>query len=171
MTSDRRIRALRARHGAWIGRRGLLVLLAGLLLVTACEETASDEPYVEFVGGGFVFNYRLAEAYWGFLVRVKRAPPEGTVFVAHFEDPAGGPPLVVRDYFHNTRYGYKFDSPPLQGIEAGRDYEVVLRLIDASGSREIASYRKTFRSDLDQELLPDHPLTVGPGYQPYRRQN
>ncbi len=70
MTSDRRNPALQTHHETLMSRRSLVALLASLFLLAACEEKASDEPYVEFVGGGFIFNYRLAEAYYGFLVRV-----------------------------------------------------------------------------------------------------
>ena len=57
-----------------------------------------------------------------------------------------------------------FRTPPVEGVKAGRDYRVELRLREAEGDRVIAVYARSFRSDLDQSILPKEPPVVGPGY-------
>jgi hypothetical protein len=134
-------------------------------LFAACGEEGADKPYVEFAGGGFVFNYNIAEAYYGFVARALRRIPDGTVFEAEFEDPAGGEPLVVRETAIPGRAEYVFRTPGVQGVESGRDYHVVLRLFEPETGKLLASYSKVFRSTADQAILPKVPTTIGPGYQ------
>jgi hypothetical protein len=63
---------------------------------------------------------------------------------------------------------YVFRSPPVRGVKAGRDYRVEVRLLEPGG-RVLATYARTFRSDLDQAVLPGRAPVVGPGYQPAPR--
>jgi hypothetical protein len=139
-------------------------LLFGAALV-ACSE-GGDGPYLEFLGGGFVFNYRLAEAEYGFVVKRLRRMPDGAILEARFENPAGGEPFVLREPAAWDRLEYVFRSPPVHGVKVGRDYRVEVRLIDGASGRALASYARTFRSDVDQSVLPERPPVVGPGYQP-----
>lgn len=44
-------------------------LWAYAVLLAGCSEDEAEKPYVEFAGGGFVFNYNIAEAYCGFVAR------------------------------------------------------------------------------------------------------
>ena len=138
------------------------MLLAALV---ACSK-GGDGPYFEFLGGGFVFNYRLAEAEYGFVVKRLRSVPEGSILEARLENPAGGEPFVLREPAAWDRLEYVFRSPPLQGVRAGRDYHVELRLIDGASGGVLATIARTFRSDVDQSVLPERPPVVGPGYQP-----
>ena len=137
------------------------------MLLAACG--AEEGPYLEFLGGGFVFNYRLAEADYGFVVKRLRRLPEGTVIEARLENPAGGEPFVIRETASWDRLEYVFRSPPLRGVRAGRDYRVEVRLLDPASGKEIAAYARTFRSDVDQAVLPERAPVVGPGYQPAPR--
>ncbi|TMJ41768.1 MAG: hypothetical protein E6G89_05580 [Alphaproteobacteria bacterium] len=114
-----------------------IALLILVLFLAGCGENP-NAPYLAFAGGGFVFNYRNAEAFYGFIARPVRTLPEGGVIEAQ--------------------------SPLLTGIVAKHDYKVVLRLIDAQG-KEIAQYEQKFHTDVDQSTLPNQPLVVGPGYQ------
>ncbi|MDP6707835.1 MAG: hypothetical protein QF893_15935 [Alphaproteobacteria bacterium] len=143
--------------------RGLFALLLAAQL-WACDDSGDDQPYVEIVGGGFIFNYRLAEAYYGFVARVVRQPPDGAILEATFENPSRAAPIVQRQVYDGRRTGYKFETPPLRGIEAERDYRVELRLLTPDGGTVIASYATSFRTYTGQEVLPKRPLTVGPGY-------
>ncbi len=108
--------------------RPFFIVAMVALFFAGCDEQAKDEPYVDIVGGGFILNYRLAEAYYGFVAQIKRAPPEGTVLEARFEDPSGGPAIIVRQIHRAPRRGYKFETPPVKGVEADRDYAPVRRL-------------------------------------------
>lgn len=149
---------------ALAGVAGLVALLTVLSVLRAPED--ASQPYVEFAGGGFVFNYNVAVAYYGFVARVVRPVPPGTILEAEFEDPAGGPPLVVRGVAGVYARQFRFESPPVQGVVANRDYRVELRLIDPDDGSLIASYSRTFRSELDQDVLPSAPTTVAPTYRP-----
>jgi hypothetical protein len=142
-----------------------MVTLAAVVLLAACSGGGSDQPYLEFAGGGFIFNYRLAEADYGFVVKVVRRIPEGTIIEAVFEDPSGGTPIVIRETAKWGRLQYTFRTPAVHGVKANRDYHVELRLVDPADQHVIASYTKTFRSDVDQSILPARAPVVGPGYQ------
>jgi hypothetical protein len=128
-----------------------------------------DGPHLEFLGGGFVFNYRLAEAEYGFVVKRLRRIPDGTIIEARLENPAGGEPFVLRETAAWDRLEYVFRSPPVRGVQAGRDYRVEVRLLDPADRRVIATYARTFRSDVDQAVLPERAPVVGPGHQPAPR--
>ena len=145
-----------------------MLTLAALALAAACSPGEGDGPYLEFLGGGFVFNYRLAEADYGFVVKRLRRIPEGTIIEARLEDPAGGEPFVIRETASWDRLEYVFRSPPVRGVRAGRDYRVEVRLLEPGG-RLLATYARTFRSDVDQEVLPERAPVVGPGHQPAPR--
>lgn len=134
-------------------------------MLAGCADD-TNKPYLEFAGGGFIYNYRLATADYGFVVRVVKKIPADTIIEAEFEDPAGGPPIVIRQTARSTRLNYKFETPPVKGIKAGRDYEVKVRLIDSNSSEVFARYSKSFHADVDQDILPEKPPVVGPGYQP-----
>ncbi len=134
------------------------------VLLAACGDEG-DKPYVEFAGGGFVFNYNIAEAYYGFVIRALRRIPDGTILEAEFENPGGGDPLLVRQTATAGRAEYVFRTPGVQGVEAGRDYQVELRLLEPGTGKLMASYGKTFRSTADQTILPKVPTTIGPSYQ------
>jgi hypothetical protein len=137
-----------------------------LALAAACSQGEGDGPALEFLGGGFVFNYRLAEAEYGFVVKRLRRIPEGSVIEARMENPSGGEPFVLRQTARWDQLEYVFHSPPLRGVKAGTDYRVDVRLLDPATGRVIASIARTFRSDVDQSVLPERAPVVGPGYQP-----
>jgi hypothetical protein len=58
-----------------------------------------------------------------------------------------------------------FRTPALHGIVKDKDYATVLRVVSADG-KELARYTHAFRTDVDQSVLPDKPLVIGPGYTP-----
>lgn len=136
---------------------------SALLALAACSD-APDAPWLEFAGGGFILNYRLAEADYGFVARVLRPLPSGAMLEAEFEDPAGGAPIRLREAVRPGRLQYVFRTPPVRGVVAGRGYAVTLRLVGADGTA-IASYSREFSSDVDQSVLPESAPVVGPGYQ------
>ncbi len=143
---------------------GFLRCALFVLLLAGCGE--EEGPQVEFVGGGFVLNYRQAEMTYGFVARIKGVAPEGSILEAVFEDPAGGPPIVVRQEVLSTRRSYKFETPPVEGVRKDRDYKVQLRLVTSGATAEtvLAQSARSYRSQVDAEIVPDKPLAVGPGY-------
>lgn len=138
--------------------------LAGILI--GCADSDADKPYLEFAGGGFIYNYRLATADYGFVIRMLKKIPPGTVIEAEFENPSGGSPIVIRQPARPTRLSYKFETPPVTGIKADTDYRVEVRLIDPGDGHVFARYSRSFHADVDQDILPDRPPVIGPGYQP-----
>ena len=95
-----------------------------------------------------------------------RRVPDGAILEARLENPAGGAPFVLRQTARWDQLEYVFRSPPVRGVKAGKDYRVEVRLIDPADGRALASYARTFRSDVDQSVLPGRAPVVGPGYQP-----
>jgi hypothetical protein len=144
-------------------KRGLMTAIA--LLVAGCGEDPSI-PYVEIVGGGFVFNYRYSEAYYGFTVRPKRKLAEGTVLEASFAIPGGLPDEVVKETVRGGRLQYTFRTGSIKGIVKDHPYRAVLRVLEKEGGPELARYEREFKSTVDQSGLPDKPAVTGPGYQP-----
>lgn len=145
-----------------------LIMAAMALSLAGCEESSDNDAYLEFVGGGFIFNYNVAEAYYGFVARTRRKIPPGAVLEAEFENPAGGSPFVVRQTARAGQIDYTFRSPSLEGVKANVDYRVELRLLDPADQKVLGRYARAYQSSEDQSILPNKPLTTGPSYAPNR---
>ncbi|MDJ0949866.1 MAG: hypothetical protein QNJ94_13190 [Alphaproteobacteria bacterium] len=145
-------------------RKAMFVAIVALA-IAACDEARDDTPYLEFVGGGFIFNYNVAEAYYGFVARARREIPPGTVLEAEFENPDGGSPFLVRQTARAGQIDYTFRSPSLQGVKAEVDYRVELRLVNPASREVMARYARAFQSSADQDILPKQPLVIGPSYE------
>jgi hypothetical protein len=143
----------------------LIVAVAVSFLTAGCLEEKGG-PSLASEGGGFIFNYRLGEAYAGIIVgpRPNRQLDIGSTIEVSFANPAGGDPIIQRLPVKTLKQlRYSFSTPPLTGIKADTDYPVILRLLGPDGA-EVEKTELSFRSDVDQSILPDKPLTVGPGY-------
>jgi len=139
-------------------------VLAAAMALAGCEQ--AGPPYLEAQGGSFIFNYRLAQAYAGVMVvpRVHKTFPKGSIIEVSFQDPAGGPAIVMKkDVTDPRRLTYSFETPALRGIKANTDYTATIRLIGADGG-ELDKLVKIFRSDVDESVLPKKPPVIGPGY-------
>jgi len=142
-----------------------IALLAVLFAIGfATREDMAEKPYLRIAGGGFIFNYRLADNHYGFTAVVSRPLESGAIIEAAFENPAGGPPLMVRERVSAMTNSYALRSPPLKGIAAHKPYKVHVRVLDREGRREIWSRDLQYASQIGDEEMPDQPLTVGPGY-------
>jgi hypothetical protein len=141
--------------------RAVWLILVALLPVSACVD---QSQYLELAGGGFIFNYRNATATYGIILVPRKDPPSGAVIEVSFENPAGGDPVALS---RPARGGgrIEFETPPLNGVEKDRPYHVVVLLKSADG-QELQRIEHDYTSDLDQSVLPDRPLAIGPGYQP-----
>ncbi len=129
------------------------------------REDPAEKPWLQVLGGGFIFNYRVADVYYGFTAAVMKPLPTGSIVEAGFEDPAGGPPLVVRQRVGGAEMSrLALRSPPVRGVEAGRDYHVFLHILDRDDERLLWSSDLTFRSNISDTVVPERPLTIGPGY-------
>lgn len=141
-----------------------MTLSVATLLVVACgkKEEAGKAPWFSFSGGGFVFNYREAEAYYGFIAKVERTLPQDATVEARFENPAGGPDLVLSQPALANRITYVFQTPPLTGIVKNRPYKVSLRLKDNRSGKLLGQVDTSFTSSEDQSVMPLRPLVEGP---------
>lgn len=142
-----------------------IILLAPLFAVgwlTRADPT--DAPYLKILGGGFIFNYRIADVHYGFTAVVARPLESGSVIEAVFEDPGGGPPLVVRERVSTMTDRYALRSPPVRGVEAGRPYKVDVNVFDRLETRALWTHSMNFRSQISDASISDQPLTIGPGY-------
>ena len=140
-----------------------MLRLAGALLALSLAACVDQSQYLEIAGGGFIFNYRNAEATWGVILVPRKDPPPGAVIEVTFENPAGGAPIVMS---RPARGGGRIDfqTPALAGVEKDRPYHVAVLLKGADGA-ELQRLEKDFVSQLDQSVLPERPLAIGPGYQ------
>jgi hypothetical protein len=143
----------------------LVLSLALGAALAACEDSA-DKPYLVFAGGGFVFNYHLGQAYYGFVAKPGKALPEGATIEARFEVPGSDQPFVMQQPARDGMLRYAFRTPPLKGIIKDHQYQVELRVIEAGSDKILASYSHSYYTDVDQKTLPDKPLVLGPNYAP-----
>lgn len=142
-----------------------IVLLAGLFAIGwATRIDPSEKPVIAVVGGGFIINYRIADHFYGFTAVVQKPLESGSIIEASFEDPGGGPPIVVRERVSPATDRYDFRTPPLSGIEAGKTYKVTVRVLDREETAELYATEMAYKSDVSTAGLPKVPLTVGPGY-------
>lgn len=141
---------------------GLLVILFAIGWLT--RENPQDKPYLRILGGGFMFNYRVADVFYGFTAAVVRPLPTGSIIEASFEDPAGGADHVVRERVGTETERYSLRSPPVRGVEAGKPYRVAIRVLDREEKRVIWRHEVAYTSQISDEIVPDKPLTTGPGY-------
>lgn len=140
--------------------------LLALLFVTGwlTRQDPDEQPYLDILGGGFVFNYRVADNFYGFTAIVRRPLESGSIIEAEFENPAGGNPITVRERVSPMTDRYTMRTPALHGIEANKPYQVRIRVLDRLETREIWSATRSYTSQIGQQQTPDRPLTVGPGY-------
>jgi len=150
---------------------GRVLTAAGALLVLlfaigwATREDPGEKPYIRIIGGGFIFNYRVADVHYGFTAVVERPLPTGTIVEAEFEDPSGGEPHIVRQRMGGPETArFAMRSPPVRGVEAGKPYHVALRVFDREEKGLLWSHGQDFRSQISDDVVPEVPLTIGPGY-------
>jgi hypothetical protein len=136
--------------------------LALMLVIGGCREEPKGD-YVNLTGKLFIFNYRIAEATYVVTLGKLRSLPEGAMVYTEFDNPAGGAPIKVEQKVWPKLEKIAIESPPLTCVVKDRTYAIKIALKDASGVllQEIST---TLRSTLDQTVLPDRPLVVGPVY-------
>ena len=140
--------------------------LASLLLAaTGCRDSGGEAELFELSGKLFVFNYRVATATYLVTLKPLGVLDEGQTAIASFENPAGGPPIEVRQKIWPKLALTTLESPPLRCVVKDVPYNVAIRVEDAQG--EVRQRIETqITSSLDQSVLPDRPLVVGPAYRP-----
>ena len=142
----------------WLGIFALIALLGG------CRESGKDD-YLALNGKVFIFNYRVATATYVVTFAIVRPVPEGSMVVAVFDNPNGGEPFRVEEKVWTKTGKVALESPPLTCVAKGKPYAFSVSLLgpDKTVLQRIGS---TLTSTLDQSILPDRPLVVGPVYTP-----
>jgi hypothetical protein len=141
----------------------VVILVAGLIL-TACKD-ASRSGYVELTGRVFIFNPRVATATYVVSLGILKPLPEGARIEALFDNPAGGERLRVSQLVRTVAGKVAVESPNLHCIKKGKRYAFEVTLLDASGAT-LQTVSSSIESTLDQSIMPDAPLVIGPAYEP-----
>lgn len=141
-------------------RKFLLLAMVSLAL-GACRDSGK---LFELSGRLMVFNYREAKVTYVMTLNPIQPIGEGQVAVTTFENPAGGDPLVVRQKLFPEHRKVTIESPPLECVVKDRPYRVGIRIERQDGTL-LQAIDTTMISSQDQDMLPDRPLVVGPGYQ------
>ena len=145
-------------------KRSLLIAALPLaLLLAACQRETGPDP-LKLTGKMFVFNYRLAYATYLVTLEQTEPLPEGSMIKAEFENPAGGAALTLERKFFPNLPRVVLESPDVTCVEKNRPYKVVVSLLGPGGER-LQVLETQVASDLDQSILPEKALVVGPAYE------
>jgi hypothetical protein len=138
----------------------LSLLLAGTLL-SSCQREPED--YISIKGKVFIFNIRLARAFY--MLTLNRLPttPDDAVVVAEFENPAGGPPLIKEQKVFPKMMRIDLQSPDVNCVVTGKPYKIRIMLKNAAGE-ELQTIDTTLNSTLDATMLPEKALVLGAKY-------
>jgi len=152
-----------------LSRLTLALLLAAavgvlVLLFHFAEQRRATSTKLAFAGGGFLYNYRIAEVRYGLTMRVINPVPIGTRLQVTFDNPAGGEPFVVTRQLGSDTSLVSVESPALPDVATGRDYIVIIRLRDRDTNAVLETHERAFRTNIEPDVMPKKPLTVGPGY-------
>ncbi len=147
----------------------IALLLAAAVAVLAvlfqfAEQRRATSTKLAFAGGGFLYNYRIAEVRYGLTMRVVNPVPIGTHLEVTFENPAGGDPFVVTRSLGSDTSLVGVESPALPDVATGRDYAVVIRLRDRVTNAVLETHERRLRTNIEPTVMPKKPLTIGPGY-------
>jgi hypothetical protein len=142
----------------------VLAVAALFALGWASRKDPAEKPYLAIAGGGFIFNYRVADVFYGFTAYVQKPLEVGSIIEAEFEDPGGGPPITTSTRVNARTTKYSLRTPTVRGVEAGKPYKVTIRLYDYRHETLIETHEKTYVSKIADTIVPDRPLTIGPGY-------
>jgi hypothetical protein len=142
----------------------IIVTAAMLLVLVGCRDQSSGS-YVQLTGRIFVFNYRVATATYVVTYEKLQPVPDGAVMLTEFDDPAGGEVIEVKQKVWPKIDKIAVSSPPIFCIVKDKPYTFKSTLFDPNGAR-LQEISGTVISSLDQTVLPDRPLVVGPGYTP-----
>lgn len=135
-----------------------------LLLIAGCRDNP-EGLYVGITGKIFIFNYRVATATYVVTLEKLRPLPDGAVVRTTFDNPAGGANLVITDKVWPKLDKIAIESPPVFCIVKDRPYAFTIELRGPEGG-VLQKLSGSITSSLDETVLPDRPLVVGPVYTP-----
>lgn len=142
--------------------KAFLLTLLGIIALSACRQ-ADDGNYVRLAGNVFIFNYREAVAtYVISLQRLRRLPPDSQ-WRATFDNPEGGAPQVIIRKIFPGMGNIPVESEPVYCITKGKPYAYKIEIV--AENRTLQTISGTMISTLSQDILPEKPLVIGPGYE------
>lgn len=139
-------------------------VLVTITVLAGCREQSS-ERYVEMTSRIFVFNVRVAEASYLVTLKVVQAIPDGASVIASFANPDGGEAIIVEQKIWPKRDKIVLESPALNCVKRDKPYPFNVKILKPNGEI-LQVLAGAITSTLDQTILPDRPLVVGPGYEP-----
>lgn len=142
------------------------ILALMCLGLAACGDDNGPKDYLKIAGGGITFNYRYSQASMIVIAQQKYPLPVGSTVEAQFDLPGQNVRQIVTLPAMEGKLTYKLQSDPLTGIKKGSEYNVTIRLLDASG-KQLDRDDQIFVSDEDQATLPTKPLVEGYQYTPH----
>ncbi len=169
---SRPLRRMRWRHvvDQFTVRRIFAGLVALFLILFSfgwmTRNDPGEKPYLEILGGSFIYNYRVGDEFYGLTAIVQKPLAEGSIVEVQFENPAGGAPLIDSQRVSARTNRYSFQSPTIHGVVAGKPYHVVIRIYDREKKKLLWTTKQIFRSQISDDVVPKRPLTIGPGYTP-----
>ncbi len=137
-----------------------VVLFVGTL--SSCRERAGED-YVRLTSKIFVFNYRIAEATYLITFEKIKPTPEGARVLAVLDNPAGGDKIQIEKKIWTNNDRIVLESVALRCVAKGKPYLFIVDIVGADGGL-LQKIVGSVVSTLDQDVLPDRPLAVGPGY-------
>jgi hypothetical protein len=137
------------------------IMLTVLGLVAGCQRAETDS--IRINGKVFIFNVRLARAFYMLTLNRLDALPDDAVVRVEFENPAGGPALVTEQKVFAKMTRIDLQSPDVTCVIAGRPYAIHITVKAADGT-ELQTLDTTLESTLDQTALPAHSLVLGAAY-------
>ena len=139
-----------------------LALLCLLIVPASCQRT-EEGIYLKLAGRIFEFNYRLSIATYVVNYAVAAPIPKGSKTVTEFEDPRGGPPIVVTGEVFPFWEKVVLTSPPVHCIRKDKPYSVKVKLLAPDG-QILQRLETSITSTLDQSVLSENAPVVGPAY-------
>ena len=139
-----------------------LLILPLLLASVACQRETGPDP-LQLTGKMFIFNYRLAYATYMVTLTKTEPVPEGSTITAEFENPAGGPPILLTRKLFPKLDKVVLESPDVTCVRRAKPYKVAIRVEGPDGAL-LQSLETSVISNLDQDIMPAKALVVGPAY-------
>jgi hypothetical protein len=141
----------------------MLVLPAVILLALSASCQREKTDYISVNGKVFIFNIKLARAYYMLDLNRLKATPDNAVARAEFENPAGGPVLVTEQKVFPKMTRIDLQSPDVNCVVADKPYKIHVILKDRDGE-VLQTLDTTLASTLDQTVMPAKALVVGAAY-------
>jgi hypothetical protein len=138
-----------------------VMVLCLLVLSSGCQREESE--YISVNGKVFIFNVRLARAFYMLTLNRLETVPDDAIVRAEFENPAGGPPLAKEQKVFPKMMRIDLQSPDLTCVVANRPYAIHITVTSPEG-KVLQTLDTTLTSTLDQTVLPAHSLVLGAAY-------